>query len=244
MSKYILDTDHYPFVTDGIMAIGFYNGVSEPTTFYESLENIEELTADYINEHYGDLQDDAYERGHGIGYKQGYEDGKKEAESSEAIEQAKADAFNKGMLFKNEKIHDAYQRGLDDAWKCAKKIVSDEENGGMGGVELMHVFNRICIDKILKDFTAEEAIDKIKVYEHEYKQDKYLMGDEVVDENGIKGIVVSSENDEDSSLYVLFNGCRVPQNVTQNFYKKTGKHYDINKYLDEMKGTGADDDTH
>lgn len=224
MSKYIID------IPDNVKKIVCFHVGNANTVWTTSndLDDLELLTADHINEHYGQLQDDAYQKG--------FEDGKKEAESNEAIEQAKADAFNKGMLFKNEKIHDAYQRGLDDAWKCAKKIVSDEENGGMGGVELMHVFNRICIDKILKDFTAEEAIDKIKAYEHEYKQDKYLMGDEVVDENGVKGIVVSSENDEDSSLYVLFNGCRVPQNVTQKFYKKTGKHYDINKYLDEMKG--------
>ena len=85
MSKYILDTDHYPFVTDGIMAIGFYNGVSKPTTFYESLENLEELNSDYINEHFSDFQDTAYKKGLHDGeskcgycneYQRGFEDGK------------------------------------------------------------------------------------------------------------------------------------------------------------------------
>ena len=42
----------------------------------QPLEDLEELNSDYINEHYGDLQDDAYERGHGIGYQKGFEDGK------------------------------------------------------------------------------------------------------------------------------------------------------------------------
>ena len=79
----------------------------------EGLSRLEELNADYINENYGQLQDDAYERGRRVGYQKGFEDGKKEAESSEAIEQVKMDAFNKGMLFKEEKIHDAFLRGFE-----------------------------------------------------------------------------------------------------------------------------------
>ena len=48
-----------------------------------SIEYLEELNADYINEHYGELQDTAYhkglEEGNDIGYKDGVIDGRNEA---------------------------------------------------------------------------------------------------------------------------------------------------------------------
>lgn len=50
------------------------NGNAFVMNFYK--DQLEELTADYINEHYSNLQDDAYERGHGVGYQKGFEDGK------------------------------------------------------------------------------------------------------------------------------------------------------------------------
>ena len=70
------------------------------------------------------------------------------------------------------------------------------------------------------------------------KDDGFVRGDEIVGEDGVRGIVVSSENNESNLLYVLFNGYRTPQSVAQKYYKKTGKHYDIDKFLDEIKGDG------
>lgn len=119
-----------------------------------------------------------------------------------------------------------YQRGFEEG-----KAVNDKGCEG-------------CKYQANKELTCPcfECANNYKNYWTEKKQ--FVRGDEVVDENGIKGIVLSSENDEDSSLYVLFNEYRVPQIVTQRFYKKTGKHYDIDKILDEMKGTVIDNDTH
>lgn len=68
MSKYIIDTGDYLFTTDGVLVVGF-DCDNKPTTFYNSLDTLEELNSDYINEHYGELQDEAYKRG--------YKDGKK-----------------------------------------------------------------------------------------------------------------------------------------------------------------------
>ena len=71
MSKYIIDTGDYLFTTDGVLVVGF-DCDNKPATFYNSLDNLEELNSDYINEHFGELQDEAY--------KKGYEDGKKSTE--------------------------------------------------------------------------------------------------------------------------------------------------------------------
>ena len=67
MSKYIIDTGDYLFTTDGVLVVGF-DCDNKPATFYNSLDNLEELNSDYINEHYGELQDEAYQKG--------FEDGK------------------------------------------------------------------------------------------------------------------------------------------------------------------------
>ena len=76
MSKYIIDIPK----TVGMGKVGsvhytYFDGIQVQTIVLKS-DEIEELNSDYINEHYGDLQDDAYERGHGIGYQKGFEDGK------------------------------------------------------------------------------------------------------------------------------------------------------------------------
>ena len=77
----------------------------------KSMEYLEELNADYVNEHYGDLQDEAYQRG--------LEEGKK---ATFALIADASDA--------------EYQRGLDDAWEVAKKVVINPDEGGLSILEL------------------------------------------------------------------------------------------------------------
>ena len=62
MSKYIIDTGDYLFTTDGVLVVGF-DCDNKPATFYNSLDNLEELNSDYINENFGELQDEAYQAG-------------------------------------------------------------------------------------------------------------------------------------------------------------------------------------
>jgi hypothetical protein len=56
-----------------VMAIGVTRGGAIWTDTTD-IENLEELNSDYINEHYGELQDEAYQRG--------FEDGKNQKENS------------------------------------------------------------------------------------------------------------------------------------------------------------------
>ena len=74
------------------------NGASENHCYtrVEQVDDLEELNSDYINEHFGELQDEAYQRGHDDGYEagcatafkpvsdaeyqRGFEDGKKSTE--------------------------------------------------------------------------------------------------------------------------------------------------------------------
>lgn len=73
--KYIIDTDEFEplFKVDSIGIFGIGKSINDDTKNHswsriESIEEFEELNSDYINEHFGDLQDEAYKRG--------FEDGK------------------------------------------------------------------------------------------------------------------------------------------------------------------------
>ena len=79
MSKYIVDIDdfepHFKVDSIGVFGIGKSLSYSEEDHSWsriKSIEEFEELNSDYINEHYGSLQDEAYQKG--------FEDGKKSVE--------------------------------------------------------------------------------------------------------------------------------------------------------------------
>ena len=89
MSKYIIEIKpEYEDSFKGVMILG----AKDSNLFVDPLgvEDLEELNSDYINEHYGSLQDDAY------------------------------------------------QKGLDDAWEAARKIVCDES---FDWNTLLHIFD-------------------------------------------------------------------------------------------------------
>lgn len=118
-------------------------------------------------------------------------------------------------------IDDAYQRGLEDG----KKAANDK---GCEGCEYS--------DGVVQENSP--CANCCNYYTNNWTKKEFVRGDVVVDEDGTRGIVVSSENNESNLLYVLFDGYRTPQSVVQKHYKKTGKHYDIDKFLDEIKGDG------
>ena len=172
-NRYILEIN--PDIAKSIVVFSMVGERGITAAF--KIDDLEVLNSDYINEHFGSLQDDAYERGHGVGYQKGFDDGK--AVHDKGCEGCK------------------YQANRELTCPCSE-----------------------CANNYKNYWTKEE----------------FVRGDVVVDEDGARGIVVSSENNESNLLYVLFKGYRVPQSVVRKHYKKTGEHYDIDKFLDEIKG--------
>ena len=177
MSKYIIEIEEKPLcVFDKDTQTYFprlwrVKGFNSLVFDKEGLSRLEELNSDYINEHYGSLQDDAYKRG--------LEHGK--AVNDKGCEGCK------------------YQANRELTRPCSE-----------------------CANNFKNQWTA--------------KDDKFEFGDEIIDSNGVKGCVVSKDNEGSSTMYALFDGCRVPQYIIQSKYRKTGKHYDIDKILEEIKG--------
>lgn len=137
-------------------------------------------------------------------------------------------------LLRNERddvqkqVNEAYQRGLDDAWEAAKKIVCDDE---LDWNTLLHIFNRGNFDGIFGDYSASEAIAKLKAYEEKRKADDEIkVGDEVI-YNEHKFIVFATETEECYASLFDVNGRHA--SASQRECKKTGRHVDI---TDMLKG--------
>ena len=62
-----------------------------------------------------------------------------------------------------------YERGLNDAWECARKMMLSDEDGGIALSDIMKIFGMTQYSAI-KRFSASEAIAKIKEYEEKQKR--------------------------------------------------------------------------
>ena len=150
---------------------------------------------------------DAFDKG----YQQGYEDEKK----------VSCDC--------KDNMENEYNRGLNDAWEAARKIILD---GCLPLQELMQIFNTAYSERILKENTASEVIAKIKEYEEQQKQDTIQVGDEVYSEEDDLRFVVTRIYEgryegvcTDGAAY-----CPLPNDI-----KKTGRHTEtILKVLGEF----------
>lgn len=172
----------------------------------KSINYLEELNSDYINEHFSDLQDTAYQKG----LEDGKEYGLDESDMREAV---------------------SYQRGLEDAWEAARKIVLSPDEGGTSLPILFAIFGSGSMQHVFRNFSASEVIEKLKAYEKK-QDDKIEVGDEVADKDGDKTIVTNIHGD-------LFDGlCSDGSTMTDLFLddnRKTGRHFDIEKILEAMK---------
>ena len=153
-------------------------------------------------------------------------------------EQVRKEVYDKcmneadGLAYKlySPKIDEAYQRGLNDAWDAARKIVLSREDGGLFGYEERKAVFGCGNYMALKTFLAPEAIKKIRQYEQEQKD--FKVGDEVINDEDIKGVTVDMD---DYLLHVLDeNG--VIQAWPREDAVKTGRYFpEIAEVLRKMQ---------
>ena len=66
-----------------------------------------------------------------------------------------------------EKVQEAYDNGLEDAWEVAKKIVFDTKNGGLPIEVLNNIFGYYTLTNISNKYTVQEVVAKITEYDAE-----------------------------------------------------------------------------
>ena len=154
-------------------------------------------------------------------YKRGLEDGKKS---------------HGGLLADASSAE--YQRRLDDTWAAAKKVVLCADEGGLSIEELNEIFDCCTIQQVFRKYTVSEVIKKLKAYEEKQKASQEIkVGDEVVSTlSKTPYIVVSFGEYDDGALTACeFDSHGFWHGNELSELHKTGKHYDIDKILEEMK---------
>lgn len=143
------------------------------------------------------------------GYEQGYEDNKEEE-------------------YKNTELLDAYQRGLEDAWTASLTIMNMDEN------DIAEVFGiDYTSTRILRDYTASEAIGNINEWGERKKKSKITVGDEVNVSGFHSPVVVIALHDNEVKVMNSFGdtGVHSKYNIT-----KTGRHLDqISEVFEQLK---------
>ena len=125
-------------------------------TIAKEADQLEKLNSDYINEHYGELQDEAYQRGYDDGYEAGC-----------------ATAF--------KPVSDAeYQRGLEDAWVAVRKIVSmpDDPYWELFGDYKAEIIKNTTVSEVIAKIKAydDKHPDRIEVGDEvEWEGEKFTI---------------------------------------------------------------------
>ena len=133
-----------------------------------------------------------------------------------------------------------YERGCEDAWELARKIVGDTNAYTLG--QLSDIFDNLLIEDIFDGHTYQEALAKVEAYEQKKKEEaeKPVVGD-VVEcvykydaSRRFKGIVRDIEDDH---IYIITKEyTHVTVLLKSEFdIKKTGKHVDIQGMLDAIE---------
>ena len=205
--KYIIEIKpEYEDTTKGIMVLGARDG----NTYYDMLavEDLEELNSDYINEHYGQLQDDAYQRG--------FDDAHRISEEE----------YQRGL-------DDAWEaaRKIAVMWE---KMDNDDFLETFG---VTAKIGESTIGALFKKQTANEAMLELEAYEEKQQADNCIeIGDEV-EWNGDKYIVTYRNTSmgviQDYDM-LAYDGS-VVDHVKKCVFTKTGRHFDIQSILEGMK---------
>lgn len=138
-----------------------------------------------------------------------------------AIISTQNDKLNKLSNMRDD-AEEAYQRGLNDAWECAREIALDVEEGGISVKALRDVFNVNTCYSIFRMYSAQEAIAKIAEYEKQKNAIK--IGDEVkFNHDDIKATVMDQSDKEGMWWLYTENGCI--EEWQDAYFRKTGRTF-------------------
>jgi ribosome modulation factor len=155
-------------------------------------------------------------------------------QAQELIEQAYKRGYTAGYSKAENDYHakteddrkSSYELGLNMAWETAKKIYSTIKNGALHTDEIRKIFDVRYLTDVLEEFSASEAIEKIKAYEEQKKQQEeecIKVGDEVIYHDD-KGVVVLVANNGKAISVMSANGGWMIRADSENLVK-TGRTF-------------------
>ena len=127
-----------------------------------------------------------------------------------------------------------YEKGLNEAWEIARKIVSTVADGGYPVAQIEEIFHTTDYGGIFNKYSAQKVVDKIKAWEKKQEDAEIKVGDEVKID-GDKGIVIALQPrpyvlSEDGTGFLWLSD---NDGLADN---KTGRHFDeILKVLKQIQ---------
>lgn len=171
-----------------------------------------------ISEPHGETIDEAYARGEEDGYKKCLSENDFDTPCTECN-----DGFNQG-----------YDKGLKDAWTAARKIACHPDNGGIPADMLKEVFASRYPVTIFAENTVQQAINKIKAWEE--NKNEIGVGDEVVDNNGNRWVVIKIYSPQGYMATYSGIDCKADTHSAMvGSIKKTGRRFEIEELLKAME---------
>lgn len=157
-------------------------------------------------------------------YRDGLNDGKKQAKAQAQLDVAH-DIENVAKI--------NYQKGLEDAWDAARKIVTWPDRSLVNS----DTFDLDPGENIFTKYSASEAITKLRVYEEKQKADDEIkVGDEVINNTtGTKGILLEPETEDLLATVIVPNNRWNTFNISHINLTKTGRHFNIESIFEEMQ---------
>lgn len=140
-----------------------------------------------------------------------------------------------------EESEKTYEDGLNEAWELAKKIEAPTAEGGLSGQELALIFkDGAQLYKVFKNYSARQAVTRIKEYEEEQKKAAEIkIGDEVhtiYDDTPMVVVNIFNEDvtGEKRVVSVSISGIVSTRYVEE--LEKTGRHFpQIEEVLQKMQ---------
>ena len=149
------------------------------------------------------------------------------------IEKVRREEYEKGFDAGRMLNRGKYEKGLNDAWEAARKIILSSKRGGFSIDEFAECFGRNTLKyDVLEDYSASEAVEKISKYELEKEELK--VGDEVkcIKENWTA--IVTKIKEESLTLMDASGAIANGYEITR--FVKTGRHFhEIAAVLAKMK---------
>ena len=129
-----------------------------------------------------------------------------------------------------------YENGLNDAWDAARKIVLSREDGGLFEYEARKSVFGCGNYMALKNYSASEAVKKIRQYGQE-QEEQIQVGDEVVFYNGEKCVVTVVGDGQAAEVMDKGGFSMRMDDGLRNSMKKTGRHFpEIVEVFKKMNG--------
>ena len=131
-----------------------------------------------------------------------------------------------------------YEDGLNEAWELARKLIISGYDGAYSAKDMRDIWKHGGFLSILKDFTAQQALEKLKKYETQKKKVEIHVGDEIYSAlTDCKAVV---QRIDTWNKYQCFNdgGAQfvISPETFNEYWVKTGKNYpQIAEILKQMK---------